>query len=258
MNKRIVLITGALGGIGEASVDLFIKENDHVVAFDIHDEQSEQVGNVMQRFPDDFTYMNVDCLDEQQIEKAINDIVKAYGKLDVIFNIVGGSGRVFGDGPIDQCTLEGYEKTMDLNVKSQFLLSKHATKQMLKQGYGCIINMASVLGMVGGNKMFGTHAYAASKAAIIGFSRAMATYYAHDGIRVNVIAPGLIETPMSKRAQHNEKIMSYMDEKQPIYYGKNKLGDPYSVARAAVFLAHEQSDFTTGVVLPVDGGWTAQ
>lgn len=118
--------------------------------------------------------------------------------------------------------------------------------------------MSSVLGMVGGNQMFGTHAYAASKGAIISFSRAMATYYAKSNIRVNVIAPGLIETPMSKRAQEDEAILDYMNEKQPIYAGRHKLGNPMAVAVAAVFLADEASDFTTGVVLPIDGGWTAQ
>ncbi len=258
MNKRIVVITGACGGIGQAGIDTFIKGNDFVIGFDIQDDSSDVVVDIKQRFRSGFKYMQVDCLDETQVEKAMGEVVATYQTIDVVFNIVGGSGRAFGDGPIDQCTLDGYEKTMDLNVKSQFLISKHATKHMLKQGYGCIINTASVLGIVGGNKMFGTHAYAASKAAIIGFSRAMATYYAKDGIRVNVIAPGLIETPMSQRAQQNEDIMTYMDEKQPIYFGKNKLGNPYAVARAAVFLADEASDFTTGVVLPIDGGWTAQ
>lgn len=258
MNKRIVIITGALGGIGQASVETFIHENDFVVAFDIQSKNDLIVKEMIQKYEDTFDYVQVDCMDETQVEKAIASVVEKYDNIDVVFNVVGGSGRKYGDGPIDQCTMEGYQQTLDLNLKTQFLVCKHATQHMLKQGYGSIINMASVLGMVGGNKMFGTHTYAASKGAIIGFSRAMATYYAKDNIRVNVLAPGLIETPMSERAQNNEAIMEYMSEKQPIYAHKNTLGSPYAVARGAVFLAHDQSDFVTGVVLPIDGGWTAQ
>lgn len=258
MNPRVVVITGALGGIGQASIEAFVLENDLVVGFDVASLDSEIVKQSKEKYGKQFAYYQVDCMDEKQVDDAINQVVAKYEKVDVVFNVVGGSGRKYGDGPIDQCSIEGYQKTLDLNLKTQFLISKYAVKQMLAQGYGCIINMASVLGMVGGNRLFSTHAYAASKGAIIGFSRAMATYYAKDNIRVNVLAPGLIETPMSQRAQNSEEIMEYMQEKQPIYAHKNTLGNPQAVAQGAVFLAHAKSDFVTGVVLPIDGGWTAQ
>lgn len=258
MNKRTIIITGALGGIGQASIETFIHEKYFVIGFDIQSKDDSLVKELTSKYEENFDYFQVDCMDEIQVKNAIAEVVNEYNKIDVVFNVVGGSGRKQGDGPIDQCTMEGYQYTLDLNLKTQFLISKYAVQHMLKQGYGSIINMASVLGMVGGNKMFGTHTYAATKGAIIGFSRAMATYYAKDNIRVNVIAPGLIETPMSQRAQHDEDIMNYVNEKQPIYATKNTLGSPYSVAQGAVFLAHPQSDFVTGVVLPIDGGWTAQ
>lgn len=255
---RNVLITGVLGGIGQASLAKFLEVNDNVIGWALTKEDDPKATDVLKQFPHNFEYRSVDCTDEAAVSQAMDDIVNKYGSIDVVFNIVGGSGRRYGDGPIAECTLEGYQRTMDLNVKTQFLVSKYAVQHMLNQDKGCIINMSSVLGMVGGNQMFGTHAYAASKGAIISFSRAMATYYAKSNIRVNVIAPGLIETPMSKRAQEDEAILDYMNEKQPIYAGRHKLGNPMAVAVAAVFLADEASDFTTGVVLPIDGGWTAQ
>lgn len=256
--KRNVLITGVLGGIGQASLDKFIQADDYVIGWALTAEDAPKVKPLLEQYKGNFEYHSVDCTDESAVSSAMNAIIEKHKTIDVVFNIVGGSGRRYGDGPVAECTEEGYQKTMDLNVKTQFLVSKYAVQNMLNQGKGCIINMSSVLGMVGGNTMFGTHAYAASKGAIISFSRAMATYYAKSNIRVNVIAPGLIETPMSKRAQSDDAILEYMNDKQPIYAGRNKLGDAKAVAVAAVFLADEDSDFTTGVVLPIDGGWTSQ
>jgi len=256
--KRNVLITGVLGGIGQASLEKFIQVNDYVIGWSLSAEDSPKATKLLDQFKENFEYHSVDCTDEAAVSQAMQQIVDKHKTIDVVFNIVGGSGRRYGDGPVAECTEEGYQKTMDLNVKTQFLVSKYAVQHMLNQGKGCIINMSSVLGLTGGNTMFGTHAYAAAKGAIISFSRAMATYYAKSNIRVNVIAPGLIETPMSQRAQNDEAILEYMNDKQPIYAGRHKLGDPKAVAVAAVFLADEDSDFTTGVVLPIDGGWTSQ
>jgi len=257
--KRTLIITGALGGIGLAAIQLFSKQDLNIVGIDIKPKTDPAVNELMTLYPTQFTYEEADCTDESQVETVIRKIALDKGSIDILFNIVGGSGRRFGDGPIHECTLEGYRKTLDLNLTSQFLVSKYTVMEMLKAGNGgCIINTASVLGMVGGNEMFSTHTYAASKAAIIGLSRSMAVYYAKQHIRVNVIAPGLLETPMSTRALNDEKILDYMDYKQPIYASKHRLGNPLAVAKAAEFLATEEADFITGTVIPVDGGWTAQ
>lgn len=258
MSQRIVVISGGLGGIGKASVDLFVKNNDFVICLDIVSKDHDDVKSLLKQFDNHVEYYTVNCADENQVVQVFAQIINKYKKIDVLFNVVGGSGRNFGDGPIHECTIEGFNKTLELNLMTQFVLSKTAVQHMLNQGSGCIINLSSVLGLVGGNDLFATHAYAATKGAIIGFSRAMATYYAPYKIRVNVIAPGLIETPMSQRAQNSDIVMDYMKEKQPIYAHKNKLGNPYAVASAALYLASEHADFVTGVVLPIDGGWTAQ
>ena len=254
---RIVVITGALGGIGLASIEVFAKNHDTVIGIDIKSSDDSLVMETKQKY-DSFHYYQADCTLEEQVKATIEKIVADFGKIDVLFNIIGGSGRRFGDGPIHTVSLEAYQKTIELNLTSQFLVSKYAVIQMLKQNGGNIINTGSVLGMVGGNEMFSTVTYAASKAAIIGMSRSMAMAYAKNNIRVNVISPGLIETNMTQRAQSNEDIFAYIDEKQPIYHGRHKLGNPMSIALAARFLADSDADFVTGINLPVDGGWTAQ
>jgi NAD(P)-dependent dehydrogenase (short-subunit alcohol dehydrogenase family) len=257
MKPRIVVITGALGGIGLASVEVFSKEKDIVIGIDIRSNDDPLVMQTKEKFTT-FHYYQADCTSETQVKTTMESIAAQFGTIDVLFNIVGGSGRRFGDGPIHTVSLKAYQKTIELNLTSQFLVSKYAVIQMLKQNHGNIINTGSVLGMVGGNEMFSTVTYAASKAAIIGMSRSMAMAYAKNNIRVNVISPGLIESNMTQRAQSNEAIFDYIDEKQPIYHGRHKLGNPMSIALAARFLADSDADFVTGINLPVDGGWTAQ
>ncbi|MDP3305905.1 MAG: SDR family NAD(P)-dependent oxidoreductase [Erysipelotrichaceae bacterium] len=258
MMTKIVVITGALGGIGLASTEVFTRDHDIVVGIDIKEKNDSLVQETQNKYGNLFSYFQADCTQDDQVKSVIEKIVATFGKIDVLFNIIGGSGRRFGDGPIHTVSLDAYHQTLNLNLTSQFLVSKYTVIQMLKQNYGSIINTGSVLGMVGGNEMFSTVTYAASKAAIIGMSRSMAMAYAKNNIRVNVISPGLIESNMTQRAQKNDEIISYMDEKQPIYHGRHKLGNPMSIALAARFLADSDADFVTGINMPVDGGWTAQ
>ena len=176
----------------------------------------------------------------------------ARGRIDVLFNVAGISGRRYGDGPVHELTDEGWDKVMDVNVKGMFMCCRAVLPGMMQRRSGSIINTSSVLGLSPSAEHFGTHAYAASKGAIISMSRAMAAYYAPYGIRVNVVAPGLIRTPMSKRAQSDPRIVGLMKVKQPL---TGDLGEAEDVASAALYLAGDGAKFVTGVVLPVDGGW---
>src|SRR5512146_867672 len=126
---------------------------------------------------------------------------------------------------------------------------------MLPQGTGSIVNISSVLGMVGGDEDFATHAYASSKGAVISLTRSIASYYAPRGIRANVICPGLIATPMSQRAQESEHIRSRLAQLQPL---TGDFGSAEDVAQAALYLASDEASFVTGAVLTVDGGWTVR
>jgi NAD(P)-dependent dehydrogenase (short-subunit alcohol dehydrogenase family) len=142
---------------------------------------------------------------------------------------------------------------MEANLRSVFLTCRRVVPLLLERGGGAIVTLSSVLGLVGGDDDFATHAYAASKGAIVSLTRAMAVTYASNGIRCNVICPGLIETPMSRRAQGDPRIVARLAELQPL---TASFGQPQDVAGAALYLA--TAPFVTGVVLPVDGGWTAR
>lgn len=243
LQNKVAVVTGGASGIGLATMQLFLEEGARVVAFDI---------NVLTA---DETSLSVDVTSASEVESAIKDVVDTHGRLDIIVNVAGGSGRRWGDGPADSCTLEGWDKTLDLNLNSVFYCCKYALQAMLSQRYGVIVNVSSVLGMVGGDDDFATHAYASSKGAVISLTRSIASYYAPRGIRANVICPSLIATPMSQRAQDNERIRARLPQLQPL---TGDFGSPKDVAHAALYLASEESSFVTGAVITVDGGWTVR
>jgi meso-butanediol dehydrogenase / (S,S)-butanediol dehydrogenase / diacetyl reductase len=181
------------------------------------------------------------------------DVFGSLDRLDALACAHGISGRSLGDGPVDACTEDGWDAVLDANLRSTFVYCKHAVPLLRAAGGGAIVVVSSVLGLVGGDEDFSTHAYAASKAGQIGLARAMAATYATEGIRCNVVCPGLIETPMSRRVQEDERIRARLPELQPL---TGSFGRPEDVAQAVVYLA--TAPFVTGAVLPVDGGWTAR
>ena len=172
-----------------------------------------------------------------------------------MYHIAGGSGRKFGDGPLHELTIEGWHQTVHLNLTSLMLSNRAAVNYFLenRQG-GSILNMGSVLGFSPSPKYFTTHAYAAAKSAVVGFSRSIASYYAPHNIRVNVIAPALVETPMSQRALNDNAILQFIKSKQPLDGGRT--GTPADTDGLAVFLLSDHSRFITGQVIAVDGGWS--
>jgi NAD(P)-dependent dehydrogenase (short-subunit alcohol dehydrogenase family) len=238
---KVAIVTGGGSGIGLATAELFAKEGAHVVVFDIDPKGADS--------------LRVDVTSAPEVESAVKAVMDTHGRLDILVNIAGGSGRKWGDGPADSCTLEGWEKTLALNLNSVFYCCKYALQAMLTHGQGVIVNVSSVLGMVGGDEDFATHAYASSKGAVISLTRSIASYYAPRGIRANVICPGLIATPMSQRAQESEMIRTRLPQLQPLTGG---FGSPNDVAQAALYLASNESSFVTGSVLTVDGGWTVR
>jgi NAD(P)-dependent dehydrogenase (short-subunit alcohol dehydrogenase family) len=203
-------------------------------------------------------YLAGDLTDESTAPQAVEGCVRAFGRVDGGFNVAGISGRRYGDGPIHEATADGWDATLDTNVKSAFFLCRALVRQMLTQEprptgeRGVILNMSSVLAFSPSPTLFGTHAYAASKGAIIAMSRSIASYYVRSRIRVNVIAPALTRTPMSRRAQNDPAVRDYVARKQPLVGGMLEPGD---VASVAAFLLSDDARAITGEVVTVDGGW---
>lgn len=186
---------------------------------------------------------------------AIEMCMSRFGSFDGLYHVAGGSGRRMGDGPLHELSLEGWSKTLELNLTSLMLSNQAAVKQFLASGRGgTILNIASILAYSPSPHYFATHAYAAAKSGVIGFSRSIASYYAKNNIRVNVIVPSLVETPMSQRAVQDQGIQSFIRTKQPLDGGR--MGQPSDLDGLAVYFMSDQSRFTTGQVIAVDGGWS--
>ena len=248
MDSRVVLITGSTG-IAAATAELAAARGDRVTVTSRTPEHGEELARRIS-----CAFIAADLVKPDAAARVIEQV----GHVDALFNVAGISGRKFGDGPLHECTEEGWDVTLDTNAKSMFLMCKAALNQMMNQPVaanglrGTILNMASVLGLAPQAQHFATHAYAASKGAIFGMSKSMAAYYAPHKIRVNVIAPALVRTPMSLRAQGDPSVLALMKTKQPL---AEDLIDAQDVARAAIFMLGDDSRMITGDTLTVDAGW---
>lgn len=196
-----------------------------------------------------------DATSPDHADQAIRSAVSRFGGFHGLYHVAGGSGRRMGDGPLHELTDDGVPATLALNLNSLIYSNRAAVRQFLDQGTGgSILNMGSVLGWSPSPKFFSTHVYAAAKSAIVGFTKSIAAYYAPKGIRCNVLAPALVETPMAQRAAGDDAILSFIRTKQPLDGGR--IGNPSDLDAAVVYFLSDGSAFTTGQVLAVDGGWT--
>ena len=195
-----------------------------------------------------------DLRNETEVGAAFETALSKLGALDALFNVAGISGRRYGDGPWHECTAEGFDATFASNVRTAFLMTREALRYWMRERRpGNVLTMGSVSAFHPEPVRFATHAYAGSKGALEAMTIAAAAYYAPHRIRLNVIAPGLVRTPMSARAQQDPAILEYIRTKQPL---SNGILEPEAVARAAMFLLSEESLPMTGQVVAVDGGWS--
>jgi NAD(P)-dependent dehydrogenase (short-subunit alcohol dehydrogenase family) len=198
-----------------------------------------------------------DLTSTEQTDAAVSACVRHLGRIDGLFHVAGISGRRFGDGPLHECTDEGWSVTLEVNLGSTFRVCRAVLRTMLQQApdahgrRGVLLTMGSVTAISPERRHFATHAYAASKSGVMGLSEGAAAYYAPHGIRINSIAPGLVRTRMSRRAQSDPEILAFMKHKQPLA----DLIEPEDIAGAAVFLLSDEARTITGVVFPVDAGW---
>lgn len=249
--KRIVIIGGTTG-IGLSAALAFQKQGAQVVVVGL---DHDSVGKASSLLKENGIAEMGDATQVDTAANAIRTCRKKFGGFDGLYHVAGGSGRKFGDGPLHELTLEGWNQTLALNLTSLMLSNQAAINTFLtEKTHGCILNMGSVLGFSPSPSHFSTHAYAAAKSAAIGFSKSIASYYSKNNIRINVLAPGLVETPMAQRAAHDASILNFIESKQPLDGGR--IGQPADLDGAAIYFMSDYSKFTTGQVLAVDGGWS--
>ena len=252
LKGKVIVIMGGTTGLGLAAAIRCADHGASVLVVGIDPDKTDEARQVIGR---NAQALCADAASEATADKAFQAAVSAFGQVDGLYHVAGGSGRRFGDGPLHDLTAEGWDRTLHWNLDSLMFSNRSAVRHFMQANRpGTILNMSSVLGYSPSPGHFATHAYAAAKSAVIGFSRSLAAYYAQHDIRVNVIAPGLVETPMSQRAFSDEQIMHYIRTKQPL-----RKGDPIKardVAETAVYLLSDRSSMVTGQVIAVDGGWT--
>jgi NAD(P)-dependent dehydrogenase (short-subunit alcohol dehydrogenase family) len=248
--KRLV-VAGGTTGLGLSAALAFACEGARLVVFG---RSAETVALARNRLGKAGYAFVGDATMPDTAEHAIADCVTRWGGFDGLYHVAGGSGRRYGDGPLHEMPDDGWTRTLEMNLTSVAWSNRAAIRKRLAHGQGgSLLNVSSVLGFSPSPRHFTTHAYAAAKAAIIGLSRSLAASYATSNIRVNVLAPALIETPMSRRAAEDSRIRGFIATKQPLDGGR--IGVPDDADGAAVFLLSDAARFVTGQVLAVDGGW---
>ena len=251
LTGKSLVIIGGTTGIGISAAKAFVAEGAQVV---VVGRKPESVEAARQELGSSACVIAGDACDAATAPTAIETAFREFGSFHGLYHVAGGSGRRQGDGPLHEISDEGWSYTLNENLTSLFYSNRAAAQQFLKQGGGTVLNMGSVLGFSPSPKFFSTHAYATAKAAIIGLTKSAAAHYASHNIRFNVIAPALVATPMSQRAQGDEAILNFIKSKQPLDGGR--IGRPEDLDSAAVFFMSDESKFVTGQVLAVDGGWS--
>ena|SRR5947209_8574803 len=252
LKDKRCLIVGGTTGLGLAAARRFLEEGAKLVVSGRSVDKGAAAMDALHGLGPVHFFAG-DAADAVQVKLLFEHVTEALGGLDVLHHVAGISGRRHGDGPLHECTDDGWRATLDANLKSTFQTNRAAVQFFLQgRQKGVILNMASVLGLAPSPEFFDTIAYAATKGGILAMSRLAAARYAAEGIRINVIAPGLIDTPMAARAVQDPAIRAFLRSKQPLWQGPGSAED---CADAAVFLASDEARFITGVVLPVDGGW---
>ncbi|MCL4386186.1 MAG: 3-oxoacyl-[acyl-carrier-protein] reductase [Actinobacteria bacterium] len=243
LKEKICIVTGGARGIGKEICNHFLKEGALVCIFDLNEVEALKT---LQEFSAKFGegkiyFFNVDVTDEQSVENSVEDIIGKFKVIDVLVNNAG----ITSDNLILRMSIKEWERVIDINLTGTFICSKYVSKYMLKQKSGKIINMSSVIGIRGN---VGQCNYSASKAGVIGLTKSLAREFASRNINVNAIAPGYIETEMTQKIdeKYKEKIISMIPS--------GKLGTVEDVAKVAVFLASNDSDYITGTVINLDGG----
>jgi NAD(P)-dependent dehydrogenase (short-subunit alcohol dehydrogenase family) len=253
LTGQVIVVVGGTTGLGFSAAQAILAAGAAGVV--ITGRKPENVVLALETLGQRAGAITGDASEPDHAEEAIALAVKRFGGFHGLYHVAGGSGRRMGDGPLHEVTDAGIHGTLALNLESLILSNRAAVRQFLKQASGgSILNLGSVLGSSPSPHFFATHVYAAAKSAVVGFTQSIASYYAPQGIRANVLAPGLVETPMAKRAASDPSILAFVKSKQPLDGGR--IGQPSDLDAAAVYFLSPGAAYTTGQVLAVDGGWS--
>ena len=253
LQDKVALITGAGSGIGRASAVLFAREGARVVAADANEDAAEEVADAITSARGEATHTTGDVSVSADAGRMVRDTVSAYGRIDVLMSSAGISDRAVPPAvPHD----EAWDRVMGVNLKGTYLMAWYSVPEMLHTGGGSIINVSSIMGLVGSEYTGkdGFSAYVPSKGGVLQFTKNLAVAHAKNNIRVNCICPGYIETPLTEMLKDNQELFEKIEARHPM----GRFGQPEEIAQAALFLASDESSFVTGAPLAVDGGYTAQ
>jgi 3-oxoacyl-[acyl-carrier protein] reductase len=250
LENRVCIITGGANGIGRSVAEKFAVEGARVAVWDLVDEAGKDLKDELSRRGATVIYQHVDVTDPDSVEAALKDLLSTWERVDVLVNNAGILRDAqlvrYKDGEVlSRMPVEEFDAVINVNLKGVFVCTRAVAPIMIQQGSGRIINATSVVGLYGN---FGQTNYVASKAGVIGMTRVWARELGKYGITVNAVAPGFIETDMTR--QMPEKVLQGMVSKTPL----RRLGKPEDVANAYLFLSSEEASFITGAVLSVDGG----
>ncbi len=250
LENKTVFITGGLSGIGKACAILAAKEGANVVVADLKSDTANQTMEEIKHENSKAVFIECDVSVFMQVEAAIQEVVSIFGSLDVALNNAGIGGRPSKIGDMKE---EAWLKVIGINLNGMFNCMKHELSQMAKQKKGAIINMSSILGKVG---LANSSHYVASKHGIIGLTQTAALEYAIEGIRINAICPGFIDTPLLNKLDfsHHADVKQHIIDLHPM----KRLGKSEEIASGFIFLASDDSSFMTGTILEIDGGYLAQ
>jgi NAD(P)-dependent dehydrogenase (short-subunit alcohol dehydrogenase family) len=245
---KVALISGGARGMGAVEARLFAREGAKVIIGDILEAQGHSVATEIKAMAGEAVFVHLDVTNEADWQQAVATAVERFGKLDILVNNAG----VSGSGRVEDVTLEEWNRVMTINSTGVFLGTKTAIPAMRQAGGGSIINISSQLGLVGTDNS--SPQYQASKGSVRLLTKATAIQYASDGIRVNSVHPGPIETPMTAARRADPQQLQRMLGRIPL----GRYGQPEDVAYGVLYLASDESSFVTGSELVIDGGWTAQ
>jgi NAD(P)-dependent dehydrogenase (short-subunit alcohol dehydrogenase family) len=248
MNTPVVLITGALTGIGRATALAFAREGARLIISGRSDDEGHKLSAELQRLGAEAEFLRSDVRHEDDVRNLIEKTLARFGRLDAAVNCAGTEGK---PGPVTEQTAESYAATFDTNVLGTLLSMKHELRVMLAQGSGSIVNLSSTYGHTGSA---GASIYSASKHAVEGLTKSAALEVASSGVRVNIVAPGPVETGMLNRFTRTDERRASLAATVPL----KRVGNPEEIAETIMFLASDKASFITGASYLVDGGKTAQ